>query len=161
MFSFSIAMEPSKGIGLNGTMPWHIKDELKIFKRNTLNKSVIMGRTTVEGLPVALKDRTVYSVSRDPKYHSKFEEVIIISDLTQFLQQHLDDSQEYVICGGASIYRQAYPYCQKGYVSCLKQPYAFDTAFEQFQMDDWDITFQQDYPEFTYYELVRKQSSFL
>ena len=35
MISFSVAFDPNKGIGIRGALPWHLKDELKIFKRNT------------------------------------------------------------------------------------------------------------------------------
>ena len=40
MISFSVAVDPNLGIGINGSLPWHIKEELQLFKANTLNKNI-------------------------------------------------------------------------------------------------------------------------
>ena len=34
MISFSVAVDPRYGIGIKGSLPWHIKEELKLFRRN-------------------------------------------------------------------------------------------------------------------------------
>ena len=57
MFSFSVAFDPNKGIGIKGVIPWHIKEQLQLFKKNTLNKNILMGQTTYDKLPGKLKDR--------------------------------------------------------------------------------------------------------
>ena len=38
-------------IGLDGTMPWHVPEDLARFQRLTLGHAVIMGRRTWESLP--------------------------------------------------------------------------------------------------------------
>lgn len=42
-------------IGRNGTMPWHVPEDLKHFQQTTAGKPVIMGRRTWESLPDAYK----------------------------------------------------------------------------------------------------------
>lgn len=42
-------------IGRNGTMPWHVPEDLKHFQRTTAGKPVIMGRRTWESLPDTYK----------------------------------------------------------------------------------------------------------
>lgn len=42
-------------IGRNGTMPWHVPEDLKHFQRTTAGKPVIMGRRTWDSLPDAYK----------------------------------------------------------------------------------------------------------
>lgn len=42
-------------IGCNGTMPWHVPEDLKHFQQTTAGKPVIMGRHTWESLPKACK----------------------------------------------------------------------------------------------------------
>lgn len=42
-------------IGRNGTMPWHVPEDLKHFQRTTAGKPVIMGRRTWESLPETYK----------------------------------------------------------------------------------------------------------
>jgi len=155
MLSFSVALDPNKGIGYKNTLPWHIKEELQIFKRNTLYKNIVMGRNTYESLPGKLKDRYITVISLNDNYHP--EDVKVEHSLLNFLKEHENDEIEYVICGGASIYKVAYPYCKKAYVSFIKKEYETDTSFESFDLNDWNITKEEEYQEFTYRELEKKQ----
>ena len=45
------AQDKNGGIGKNGKLPWHITEDLKNFKKLTLNSTVIMGRKTWDSLP--------------------------------------------------------------------------------------------------------------
>ncbi|MBQ6335322.1 MAG: dihydrofolate reductase [Erysipelotrichaceae bacterium] len=157
MISFSVAFDPNKGIGIKGALPWHLKDELKIFKRNTLYKNILMGQTTYDGLPRKLKDRYITVVSIDPDYVP--EDAEVTHDLIGFLQEHENDDTEYIVCGGASIYRQAYPYAKKAYISFVKEEYEVDTWFDVYDENDWEVTVEEDHPDFIYRELRRKDST--
>ena len=46
------AQDKNGGIGKNGKLPWHISEDLKNFKKITLNSTIIMGRKTWESLPI-------------------------------------------------------------------------------------------------------------
>ncbi len=156
MISFSVAFDPNKGIGIRGSLPWHLKDELKIFKRNTMYKNILMGQTTYDGLPRKLADRYITVVSIDPEYQP--EDAEVTHDLIAFLQEHENDETEYIVCGGASIYRQAYPYAKKAYISFVKEPYEVDTWFDSYNEEDWQVIYEEDHPDFIYRELVRKET---
>lgn len=155
MISFSVAIDPNKGIGIKGSLPWHIKEELQLFKQNTMNKNILMGQTTYDNLPGSLPGRKITVVSIDPNYHK--DDVEVTNDLIQFLKDHQKDETEYIICGGASIYRQAYPYASKAYVSFIKKEYEVDTKFDVFDLNDWNIDLEEDYEEFVYRKLSRIQ----
>ena len=157
MISFSVAFDPNKGIGIEGSLPWHLKDELKIFKRNTMYKNILMGQTTYDGLPRKLADRYITVVSIDPDYQP--EDAEVTHDLIAFLKEHENDETEYIVCGGASIYRQAYPYAKKAYVSFVKDPYDVDTWFDAYNDEDWEVVVEEDYPDFIYRELLRKEKT--
>ena len=154
MISFSVAFDPNFGIGIKGSLPWHIKEELKLFKANTIHKTILMGQTTYDTLPRKLVDRTVLVVSNDPDYQP--EDVEVVRDLIAFLKQHQYDEIEYVICGGASIYRQSYEYASKAYISFIKKEYEVDTRFTVYNPEDWDVEKEVDYEEFVYRELKRR-----
>lgn len=52
----AIWAQTDKGvIGRNGTMPWHVPEDLKHFQRTTAGKPVIMGRHTWDSLPETYK----------------------------------------------------------------------------------------------------------
>ena len=156
MISFSVAIDPKKGIGYKNVLPWHIREELQVFKRNTLFKHIVMGQTTFDNLPGKLKDRYITVVSLDPDYHP--EDVEVYHDLIAFLEEHENDEEEYIICGGASIFRQAYPYAKKAYVSFIKKEYEVDTYFDVFDLKDWEIVEEEDHEEFIYRLLSRKEN---
>ena len=52
-------------IGKDGGMPWHIRDDLKRFKRLTMGTPMIMGRRTFESLPGLLPGRRHIVLTRD------------------------------------------------------------------------------------------------
>ena len=156
MISFSVAVDPKLGIGKNGKLPWHIKEELQVFKRNTLNKYILMGQTTYDNMPGKLIDRHTIVVSIDPNYKVSDEDAAVINDLISFLKEHQNDETEYIVCGGASIYKQAYPYASKAYVSFIKKEYDVDTYFDILNLNDWNITKEVDHDEFIERELIRK-----
>ncbi len=156
MISFSVALDPNKGIGYKNVLPWHIKEELQVFKRNTLFKNIVMGQTTFDNLPGKLKDRYITVVSLDPDYHP--EGATVYHDLIGFLKEHENDEEEYIICGGASIFRQAYPYAKKAYVSFIKKEYKVDTYFDVFDLKDWEIMEEEEHKEFISCLLKRKEN---
>ena len=114
-----------------------------------------MGQTTYDNLPGKLKDRYITVVSINPEY--KAEGVEVTNDLIAFLKEHENDETEYIICGGASIYRQAYPYAKKAYISFIKKEYEVDTYFDVYDENDWNVVAQEEYDEFIFRELERKQ----
>lgn len=147
MFSLVVAMDRQKGIGLSNSLPWHISEELRHFKALTLNRTLIMGSKTFNSLPKALDNRTILTVSR-----TKGD----IKDLISFLEEHKDDDFEYLIAGGAEVYKHSYKYCKKAYVSFIKGTYNNDTYFDLFDINDWDIIYTEEFDEFVYKELKRK-----
>ena len=159
MLIISIAMQPDKGIGFKGVMPWHLKDELQLFKANTMGHTIVMGQTTYDNLPGKLKGRHVVVCSFDPEYELNDEDTEVIHDLDGYLKEHENDEEVIFICGGASIYRQSYPFCRKAYISFVKGSYEVDTYFDVFDMNDWDIEKEEEHEDFIYRELIRKEET--
>lgn len=155
MLTIIVAMDEQKGIGYNGALPWHIRQDLQLFKANTWDQAVVMGQTTYEKLPAKLANRRFYVASNDPQFTADAD-VVIIRDLKHFLQQHQDDADNYFICGGASIYRLAYPFCRQARVSFVRGVHQVDTWFDSFDMADWQIDRSVEYEQFDYREMTRK-----
>lgn len=154
MFSLSVAMDKNKGTGKNNSLPWHISEELKLFKANTINKHIVMGRKTYVNLPGKLSNRIIHVVTNNNNFIDN--DVEIIHDVDEFINRHKDDDVEYVICGGSSIYKLFYPYCKKAYVSIVNGEYDTDCKFESFNFDDYKIIETVNYSLFSYYELEKK-----
>ena len=55
-------------IGVDGGLPWHLPDELALFKELTLGHVLVMGRRTYESVGKPLPGRTTVVVTRDPDW---------------------------------------------------------------------------------------------
>ena len=60
-----VAASENLVIGDKNVLPWYISEDLKHFKKITINHSVIMGRKTFESIGKPLKDRRNIVISRD------------------------------------------------------------------------------------------------
>lgn len=92
-------------IGSDGSLPWHLPEDLQRFKELTMGSTVVMGRVTWESLPEKfrpLPGRRNIVVTRQPSYDAPDAEVA--SSLEQALESV--DGDLWVI-GGASLYEQA------------------------------------------------------
>ncbi len=96
-------------IGLKGTMPWHLPEDLAHFKRTTLGCPVIMGRKTWDSIPSKfrpLPGRTNVVVTRQENWNENGARPA--KDLPEALQ--ICEQNEHVwVIGGAQIYAQTLP----------------------------------------------------
>lgn len=82
--SLIVAMSSNRVIGKDNALPWHIPEDLKWFKANTLGHPVIMGRKTFDSIGKALPKRTNIVLSRDAR--SKISGVQFTDSLDQALR---------------------------------------------------------------------------
>ena len=96
-------------IGKNGTMPWHLPEDMAHFKRLTQGCPVIMGRKTWDSLPPRfrpLPGRANIVVTRQPDWNEIGAQRA--SSLREALQMCEQAATAWVI-GGAQIYERAMP----------------------------------------------------
>jgi dihydrofolate reductase len=95
------AVAENNAIGRGNQLPWHLPDDFKFFKRNTLGHAMLMGRKTMDSLGKPLPGRTSLVVTRsksvadtnDVKYFSSIENGIEWAQQKQL-------TQLYIIGGG-------------------------------------------------------------
>ena len=124
-------MTPQRVIGREGTLPWHLPEDLAFFKRTTSGYPVVMGRKTFESLGRPLPKRRNIVLTRDANWSAAGVEVIHApADLT-----HLSglDGRVFII-GGAEIYQAFLPQLDDLLVSHLLENYAGDTWFPEFEV---------------------------
>ena len=133
MLKIIVAVNNKSVIGLEGTMPWHVPEDLKHFKETTLHQNLIMGRVTYENLPTKLKDRNIFVVSKTLKGQD------IINDFTSFLENHRNSPDVYYIGGGAHIYKQALDFTDEIILSRIDNDKNGDTFFPLDQLKDFSL----------------------
>ncbi len=106
MITLIAAHDRNRAIGKDGDIPWHIPEDLAMFKRETLGGALIMGRRTWESLPFKpLKNRLNIVVSRDTSLH---EHVVASVEDAIALARSEGYFRVYGI-GGQSIYEAMLP----------------------------------------------------
>ena len=61
-----VAMTPGGVIGLDGSMPWRLRQDLQRFKKLTMGGVLVMGRKTYQSIGRPLPGRRTIVVSRSP-----------------------------------------------------------------------------------------------
>jgi dihydrofolate reductase/thymidylate synthase len=156
MIELIIAMDENGGIGYQGRLPWHIKEELKLFKEKTIGRTLVMGRKTVETLP-SLPGREIICVSRHPELYNntdwKNNPIAVVSQIYSLA----DIYENPMIAGGAEIYRMSFEvhnFIQKVHLSVMKGTYECDTYFNKDWLNDFVIEEMTEYDEFTHYTMI-------
>lgn len=121
------AMAQNRAVGLNGTIPWYLPEDLRFFRRMTMGGTVIMGRRTWESLPCVLKGRRNIVMSKTMKPCDGIE---IARDIDELPALTAIDKPEYPgsiwVIGGTEIWTLLQPYLDELYLTVLnrKEPYA-------------------------------------
>ena len=98
------------------TLPWHCTEELQFFKNTTMGKTLVMGRTTAEQVG-KLPGRNAIVLSNNSSYKLDGFDTMTLDAL--LIQNAADPEVEYMICGGAAIYKALLPFIDQSIISYL------------------------------------------
>jgi dihydrofolate reductase len=146
------AQARNRVIGYQGTMPWHLSEDLAHFKRTTLGCPVIMGRKTWDSLPPKLRPlpgRANVVLTRQTDWAQV--EVQRCADLHNALLfcEHIQPAVPAVwVIGGAQIYAQALPLAHKIVITEIDATYEGD-AFAPPLGADWRETQRESHTSAT------------
>jgi len=121
------AMSLNRVIGQGGTIPWHLPEDFKWFKKTTMGHVLVMGRKTFESIGKPLPGRETIVLSRS---RFSFPGVRTVSDLREL---DLENRRTLFLCGGAEIYKQYLPLCSELYLTTVKRVVDGDAFFPPFE----------------------------
>ncbi len=141
-----VAVDENWSIGYLGKIQWHVKEDLAYFKAKTLNKTIVMGRKTLESLKDAkpLKNRNNIILTKNAEY--KVDDALVLNTLEEVLEAIKDeDPSQIFIIGGESIYKAFLPYCKKAFITKVYGSFQADKYFPNLdQSDQWELTHKSD-----------------
>lgn len=97
---FVVARADDGTIGVDGQVPWRIREDLQRFVGHTRGKPMIMGRKTFESLPKLLPGRRHIVLTRDSEWSAEGAEVT--HSVVQALALAGDD--DIAVIGGVEIF---------------------------------------------------------
>lgn len=133
--------KPSRTIGMQNGLLWHVPADMKRFKSLTLGHPVVMGRKTFESiidiLGKPLPGRTNIVVTRDKQY--AYTGATIAHSLAEALKiAESENPAEIHIGGGSEIYKQIISMVGRLYITWFFDEKKGDVFFPEFE-NDFDI----------------------
>lgn len=145
--SFLAAVDRNLVLGDEKGIPWHLPADLKRFRKLTLGKPIVMGRTTFKHIGRPLDKRMNIVLSRNPDYRP--EGVVVAGSIDEAIRL-AGDVPEVVIIGGGDIFRAALPHVSRLYLTFVEGEFA-GTAFFPAEIPtpagfEWRETRRESYP---------------
>lgn len=139
-----VAVAKNGVIGRDNQLPWHIPEDLKWFKENTMGKPMIMGRKTFESLGRPLPGRPHIVLTRDPDFSYEGVHVVrTIESALELAQNIVNENhvEEVMVIGGANIYQQMLPMVSTIYRTLVPIEPDGD-AFFRIEEEQWKVVKQ-------------------
>ncbi len=111
-------------IGADGGLPWHLPEDLALFRRLTMGATVVMGRRTWESLPDRfrpLPGRTNVVLTSDA--HWSADGAHPAASVEQVLAEH----ESFWVIGGGAVYEAFQPHASRIVVTEVDADVAGDT----------------------------------
>lgn len=143
MLSLIVAMAQNNVIGINNSLPWHLPNDLKYFKKVTMGKPIIMGRKTYESIGKPLPGRRNIVITRQADYQGvgKNDAIDVVTSLEQAIELGesialVEGHEEVMVIGGAEIYKQALVEADRLYITHVLADVEGDAYFPEL---DWSL----------------------
>lgn len=133
------ALANNRVIGLDGSMPWHYKEDLQHFKSMTMDKVMIMGRVTFDSFSKPLPGRHHLVLTRDA---SLIDKVVALKD--DFTLSYVENKDAAfarakelgfppIVIGGAKIYELFWPSINILHLTHIAKTFDGDAFFPSFE----------------------------
>lgn len=142
-----VAMSEDNAIGKGNGLPWRLPDDLKFFKKTTLNKPVLMGRKTYESLNGPLKNRLNIVISGQEQLELP-EGVLHIRDLDEGIERlYKEGTDEGFIIGGGKIFELTLGKLERIYLTRVHTNMSdADVFFPVIDKNNWKLEWEEHHP---------------
>ena len=130
-------------------IPWRLPADLKRFRKLTLDKPIIMGRTTFEHIGKPLDRRLNIVLSRNPAYQPAGAEVA--ANMDEAIDKAVG-ATEVIVIGGEQAYRAAFPRATRIYMSWVLAEFPGTAFFPSIpdwpcpSAETWEVTHRESFP---------------
>lgn len=142
--SLIVAAANNNAIGKEGSMPWHLPNDLRHFKNLTWGMPVLMGRKTFESLGKPLPGRKNIVISRQPGWSAPGAVVVKSIEDALFIAREAD-MKEVMVIGGGEIYRSLFESAKRIYLTRVEAEPEADTFFPVIDPQQWHLMSQKNH----------------
>lgn len=138
-----VAMGENRAIGKGGDLPWHLRGDMRFFRKVTMGKPILMGRRTFNSLPGVLDGRLNIVLTRDRNF--TVPDVAVAHSLEDGLKAARAETartgaDEIMIIGGQDVFREVLPETGRIYLTEVHASPEADTWFPKLDEVEWRET---------------------
>ena len=139
------ALGRNRVIGVDGTMPWHLPDDLAHFKATTMGHPLVMGRATFEAVGRPLPGRRTIVLTRSRTWrHPDVEVAHSFADALALA----GPADEVFVAGGGQVYAEALPWAHRMVLTEVDASPDGDTVFPAWDEAQWQEVERASHPGF-------------
>lgn len=141
-------------LGKNNQLIWHLPEDLKFFKEQTMGKPIIMGKKTLDSLPRLLPGRLHLVLTHQQLEET--EQVKVFKDIDSLVEFIKTLDQEVMVIGGAQVYKQMLELSDKMILTEIDAETDADVFFPTFDKKDWEseVLCEHQHEDIKYKHLV-------
>ena len=133
-----VAVSKNWGIGKDNDLLFSIPEDMAFFRETTKGGTVIMGRATLLSLPAGKPLKNRRNIVLSTREGFEVPEAEVAKSPEAAIELAGDDERVFVI-GGASVYRQMLPFCDRVYVTLVDAEPEADCFFPNLDRDpQWE-----------------------
>ena len=137
-----VAFSNTRVIGVDNDLPWRLPNDLKHFKKLTLNKTILMGRKTFDSIGKPLPKRRNLVLTRNSDLEIDGCEVVTSIEQAYELCK---DEDELMIIGGANLYEQTLEDTNRLYLTLVDCDIEGDAFYPKIDLSHWDLDHSQQH----------------
>ena len=148
MLSIIVAASENNVIGRDNQLVWKLPEDTLFFKNMTWGFPILMGRKSFEALDKKpLRGRFNIVITRNSSYDTGSKDVPVVPDLAAAIRlAEKQEAKEIFIGGGAEIYRESLPLCDRIYMTRVKTVIAGDAFFPEIPADLFELIASKNVP---------------
>lgn len=143
-----VAVAENNVIGVENGLPWRLPKDLQYFKKITMGHPVVMGRLTFDSIGRPLPCRLNCVITRQDDWRAEGVETFTsIDSAINYAKNHCENEniEKIMVIGGANIYQQVLPACDRLYLTEVHAKVDGDAFFPQFNREDWQEVSRESY----------------
>ncbi len=144
MISIIAAFTKNRVIKKKKYIYWKIKENAKWFKKNTINKIIIMEEKTWKSIKKPFKKRINIIIKN--KYYlgkTKNKNIIFTNSIIKALNIAKKINKEIIIIGGEKIYFQTIKWSNKMYLTYINKKTYGNEFFPKYNKKNWKIIYRK------------------
>lgn len=149
-----VAVDSNWAIGNKNQLLVRIPADMKMFRNETINKVVVLGRKTLETFPNAKPLPQRQNIVLSTNHNYEVDGAVVVHSIDELMEEIKKyPSEEVYIIGGATVYEAMLPYVDTVFVTKIDHEYEADAFFPNLDTDpDWEVAAESE--EQVYFDIT-------